>query len=213
MGNTSEFIPSTPLLAIFMIILALCLGIIFYLWSLQILKKIESMIGRMKQNTDNLENLSQYIYETAYFKLKESRETFNNKDMTSYGKIELEEIKRQIQQIMKKQDEIKQKLDLKDEKNPEKKEEIYSNNKDKNFLTSFPAGEEEKYKDISALIVSCLKDLLREKEQVTAQELVYAMPNEYSLADIYRTLEMMKESNQINWEDKSINPQSILRLP
>jgi len=43
--------------------------------------------------------------------------------------------------------------------------------------------------------------------------LVYTMPNQYSLADIYRTLEIMKERNQISWLDKRINPQSVLTLP
>ncbi len=212
MSNISELILSTPLLAIFMIILALFLGVIFYLWSLQILKKIELMISKMKHNADNLEYLSQYIYETTYFKLKESKESNSNEEGVSSGKkMEWEEIKRQMQQVMNKQNEIDQKLNQREE-NPEKKVEIYSN-KDKIFSQSFPAGEEGKYQNISALIVTYLKDLLQGKEQVTAQDLVYAMPSQYSLADIYRTLEIMKERNQIYWEDKSINPQSVLRLP
>jgi hypothetical protein len=32
------------------------------------------------------------------------------------------------------------------------------------------------------------------------------------LADIYRTLELMKEKNQIDWEDRSISPQSMLKI-
>jgi len=42
--------------------------------------------------------------------------------------------------------------------------------------------------------------------------LIYAMPNQYSLADIYRTLEEMKERDQISWEEKNISPQSVLKM-
>jgi len=57
-----------------------------------------------------------------------------------------------------------------------------------------------------------LQDLLKEKKQVTAQELLYAMGDHYSLADIYRTLELMKEKKQIYWADRNISPQSFLEL-
>ena len=79
---------------------------------------------------------------------------------------------------------------------------------------SSQSGEEQlgKYQEISELIITNLKELLKEKEQVTAQDLVYALPNQYSLADIYRTLEEMKQRNQINWEDKHVSPQSVLKL-
>lgn len=211
------FNQTAPLLAIIMIILALCLGIIFYLWSLQILKKIELLITKMKQNVDNLEYLSQYIYETAYFKMTESIQK-NRNEGSALSNLEvnfdeLREVKKQIHYIIEKQDEINQKLSQKTDNYSEKQKEIYSKKNNITFPQSFPLGEEDKYKDISELIIMYLKDLLQEKGQVTAQELVYTMPSQYSLADIYRTLEIMKERNQINWEDKSINPQSILILP
>jgi len=74
------------------------------------------------------------------------------------------------------------------------------------------AEEKAKYQKISKLVIKHLQDLLKEKEQVTAQELVYTMPDQYPLADIYRTLELMKEKNQIDWEDRSISPQSMLKI-
>ena len=209
---------TTPLLAIILIMLALCLGIIFYLWSVQNLKNIELQIIRMKNNIFNLEYLSQSIYETAYFKMKESsqRNSHENTANSDAGIAldELKEIKEQIQYIIEKQAEIghdhksSQKIDI----NSKNTEEIYSN-KNNTFIPHFPQDGEDKYKKISELIVTYLKDLRQEKGQVTAQELVYTMPNKYSLADIYRTLEIMKERDKIFWEDKNINPQSFLTIP
>ncbi|MDD3656602.1 MAG: hypothetical protein PHI72_07550 [Atribacterota bacterium] len=208
---------TAPWLSIIMIVLAMCLGIIFYLWSIQIIKKIELLIIKMKQNVDNLEYLSQYIYEIAYFKMKENNQRNRDEDIAlsneNINLNELKEVKKQIQYVKEMQMEINQKLNRKADDISEKQQEVYSNKNDVTFPQSVPSGEEDKYKDISELIIMYLKELLREKEQVTAQELVYAMPNQYSLADIYRTLEIMKERNQISWKDKSINPQSSLRLP
>ena len=72
--------------------------------------------------------------------------------------------------------------------------------------------EEERFDNISDLITTYLRELQEEKERVCAQDLVYTMPNQYSLADIYQTLEIMKERKQVYWEDKNINPQSIIKL-
>jgi hypothetical protein len=211
------FEQTAPLLAIIVIILALCLGIIFYLWSRQLLKKIELMITSMKQNADNLEYLSQYIYESAYFKMKEDSTENQNKDSTPSFEIvnDLKEAKGQIQNIRESQVEIKQKLneELNIRKSSEKIQNATPTNPDTVLVQSLSPKEEEKYEKIRELIITYLKDLWQEKGQVTAQELVYTMPNQYSLADIYRTLEIMKERNQISWPDKRINPQSILTLP
>ncbi len=216
MENIRIFDQTAPLLAIILIILAFCLAIIFYIWSLRVLKKIESQIIRMKQHVNNLENLSQYIYETAYFDMKDSVNRGRKEDRTTPdSRISLDEFKElqsQIQHLEERQAEINQILYQKEEKKPEKQKETPSNKKGA-FMPSLQPGEEDKYEKISELIVMYLNDLLQEKEQVTAQELVYAMPNKYSLADIYRTLEIMKERGKINWEDKSIHPKSFLILP
>jgi len=189
-GKTMENIPvlgqTSQLLASGIVLLALCLGIIFYFWSLNLLKKIELLIIKMRQNIDSLESLSQSIYETAYLELKKE---------TGY--------------FVQTKTEIAQKTDQKSDKESEE-QELFSVNP-KPEQSSKPE-EKDIYQSISELIVRYFKDLLPEKEQVTAQELVYAMPNRYSLADIYRTLEVMKENNQISWEDKSISPQSILKM-
>lgn len=188
LGQTSQ------LLASGIILLALCLGIIFYFWSLSLLKKIELLITKMRQNIDSLESLSQSIYETAYLEMKKE---------TGY--------------FVQTKTEITQKTDQEPDKEPEE-QEVFSVNpkkavsKNQKPVKSSKPEEKDKYQSISELIVRYFKDLLQEKEQVTAQELVYAMPNRYSLADIYRTLEVMKENNQISWEDKSISPQSILKM-
>jgi len=197
-GKTMENIPllgqTSQLLASGIILLALCLGIIFYFWSLNLLKKIELLITKMRQNIDSLESLSQSIYETAYLEMKKE---------TGY--------------FVKTKTEITQNTDQQPDEELEE-QKVFSVNpkkavskKPKPEQSSKPE-EKDKYQSISELIVRYFKDLLQEKEQVTAQELVYAMPNRYSLADIYRTLEVMKENNQINWEDKSISPQSILKM-
>jgi hypothetical protein len=213
------FEQTTPLLAIVVIILALCLGIIFYLWSRQLLKKIELMITSMKQNIDNLEYLSQYIYESAYSKMKES--STGNRELNTAPSEEivndLKEVKGQIRNLIERQAEINQRLNeelkLNIHKSSEKMKNVASTNSDTVLIQSFSPEEEEKYEKLRELIIMYLKDLWQEKGQVTAQELVYAMPNQYSLADIYRTLEIMKERNQISWPDKRVNPQSILTLP
>ena len=180
LGQTSQ------LLASGIVLLALCLGIIFYFWSLNLLKKIELLITKMRQNIDSLESLSQSIYETAYLEMKKE---------TGY--------------FVQTKTEIAQKTDQKSDKESEEQELFSVNPKPEQ---SSKTEEKDKYQSISELIVRYFKDLLPEKEQVTAQELVYAMPNRYSLADIYRTLEVMKEDNQISWEDKNISPQSILKM-
>lgn len=216
MGNIRIFDQTAPLLAIILIILAFCLAIIFYIWSLRVLKKIESQISKMKQNVTNLEDLSQYIYETAYFDIKDSVGRGKNGDRTpiipGISIDELNELKSQIQYLEERQKEINQKLYQKEEKKPEKQKETPSN-KNSAFVPTLQPDEEDKYKKISDLIVMHLNDLLQKKGQVTAQELVYAMPNKYSLADIYRTLEIMKERSKIFWEGKSISPQSFLTVP
>ena len=101
---------TAPLFIIILIILALCLGIIFYLWSMQNLKNIELKIVRMKNNISNLEYLSQSIYETTYFKMKKSHQRNNYENTTHYNAEialdELKEIKEQIQYIIGRQAEI-----------------------------------------------------------------------------------------------------------
>ncbi len=216
-GKMMENIPvlsqTSQLLASGIVILALCMGIIFYFWSLHLFKKIELQITKMRQNIDSLENLSQSIYETAYLEMeKEYRGSKQEDKETNNPKKEqliLEEIRGQIQNLIQRQNEMSQKIDQKLGKEPEEQKEFSSNTRPAQFSQ---LEEQEKYQKIRELIIRHLKKLLQEKEQVITQELVYAMPNEYSLADIYRTLEIMKEKNQINWEDKSLSPQSILKM-
>jgi DNA polymerase II small subunit/DNA polymerase delta subunit B len=130
---------------------------------------------------------------------------------------DLKEVKGQIRNLIERQAEINQRLNeelkLNIHKSSEKMKNVASTNSDTVLIQSFSPEEEEKYEKLRELIIMYLKDLWQEKGQVTAQELVYAMPNQYSLADIYRTLEIMKERNQISWPDKRVNPQSILTLP
>ncbi len=169
LGQTSQ------LLASGIILLALCLGVIFYFWSLNLFKKIESLMTSMRKNIDSLENLSQSIYETAYLEMKEKTGYLN-------------------------------------QKTAESSQSLKTTLKSTEFSQSEEEEEQDKYQEISSLIINNLKGLLEEKEQVTAQDLVYIMPNQYPIADIYRTLEEMKERNQINWEDKHVSPQSVLKL-
>lgn len=211
------FDQTAQLLAIIVIVLALCLGLIFYFWSQQLFKKIELMVSKMKQNVDNLEYLSQYIYESAYFNMKERGMVNQNKDSAPSGEIvnNLKKVIEEIQNLRESQIEIKQKLNEKfsSYKSSEQIQNTIPTNPDSILGQSLSPEEEEKYEKIRELIIMYLKDLGSEKGQVTAQELVYTMPNQYSLADIYRTLEIMKERNQISWLDKRINPQSVLTLP
>ena len=188
MENIPVLGQTSLLLASSIILLALCLGIVFYFWSLHLFKKIELLISNMRENIDSLENLSQSIYETAYWGIKEEAEYCNQRQTV-----------------------IAQKISNKlDEKEPEKQKAVLSNKRTENLS---PEEEQDKYQNISEMIIYNLKRLLEEKKQVTAQELVYAMPNDYSLADIYQVLELMKENNQIKWEDKSLSPQSELKIP
>lgn len=211
------FDQTAQLLAIIVIVLALCLGLIFYFWSQQLFKKIELMVSKMKQNVDNLEYLSQYIYESAYFNMKERGMVNQNKDSVPSGEIvnNLKKVIEEIQNLRESQIEIKQKLNEKfsSYKSSEQIQNTMPTNPDTILVQSLSPKEEEKYEKIRELIIMYLKDLGSEKGQVTAQDLVYTMPNQYSLADIYRTLEIMKERNQISWLDKRINPQSVLTLP
>ncbi|MBP8718962.1 MAG: hypothetical protein KBI07_07800 [Candidatus Atribacteria bacterium] len=211
------FDQTAQLLAIIVIVLALCLGLIFYFWSQQLFKKIELMVSKMKQNVDNLEYLSQYIYESAYFNMKERGMVNQNKDSAPSGEIvnNLKKVIEEIQNLRESQIEIKQKLNEKfsSYKSSEQIQNTMPTNPDTILVQSLSPKEEEKYEKIRELIIMYLKDLGSEKGQVTAQDLVYTMPNQYSLADIYRTLEIMKERNQISWLDKRINPQSVLTLP
>jgi hypothetical protein len=186
MENIPVFGQTSQLLASGIIILALCLGIIFYFWSLNLYKRIEQLITRMRKNIDNLEKLSQSIYETAYFELKKSSK-----------------------QPAPKQTRMIQRSEESSNREPENKTVLSS--KPESIQFSQPA-EKDKFQNISDLIIRYFGDLVKEKEQVTAQELIYAMPNQYSLADIYRTLEAMKEKGQISWEERNISPQSILKM-
>ena len=214
MESISVLGESSQLMASGIILLALCLGIVFYSWSLQLFKKFDLQITKMKQNIDSLENLSQSIYETAYWDIKKKDIKDNPIDnIANIHKKEqyvLEEIKAQIQNLIQRQTEISQTIEEKlNEQKPEQQENFSLDTGSEQFLK---AEEKAKYQKISQLVIKHLKDLLKEKEQVTAQELVYTMPDQYPLADIYRTLELMKEKNQIDWEDRNISPQSILEI-
>ncbi len=214
MENISVLGQSSQLLASGIVLLALCLGIVFYYWSLQLFKKFDLQIKKMKQNIDSLEALSQSIYETAYWDIKKKDIKDNPDDnIANIPKKEqyvLEEIKAQIQNLIQRQAEITQTMEEKlNEQKPEQQENFSLDTGSEQFLK---AEEKAKYQKISKLVIKHLKDLLKEKEQVTAQELVYTMPDLYPLADIYRTLELMKEKNQIAWEERSISPQSILEI-
>ena len=214
MENISVLGESSQLMASGIIILALCLGIVFYSWSLQLFKKFDLQITKMKQNIDSLEHLSQSIYETAYWDIKKKdNKDSPDMDIANILKKEqyiLEEIKVKIQNLIQKQDEINLITEEKfAEKKTEQQKKFSLDTGSEQFLK---AEDKAKYQKISQLVIKHLKDLLKEKEQITAQELVYTMPDQYPLADIYRTLELMKENNQINWEDKNISPQSILEI-
>jgi hypothetical protein len=214
MENISVLGQSLQLLAIGIVLLALCLGIVFYYWSLQLFKKFDLQIKQIKQNIDSLEALSQSIYETAYLDIKQKDIKDNPDDnIANIPKKEqyvLEEIKAQIKNIIQRQAEITQRIEEKlNEKKSEEQENFSLDTGSEQFLK---AEEKANYQEISKLIIKHLKDLLKEKEQVTAQELVYTMPDQYPLADIYRTLELMKEKKQIYWSDRNISPQSFLEL-
>lgn len=182
--NLFLFGQTFQLMAIGVIVLAFGLGIIFFIWSLRLIKKIELLIGRMKKDIDSLENLSQSIYETAY-----------------------QEMKKEVKVLAQKQSETNSEISQKWNVNPEKGNRD-STESSRTQLSRMEEGG--KHQNLSELIVRHLKDLLQEKEQVTAQELVYDMPNDYSLADIYKALEEMKENNQVTWKEKQISPQSVL---
>lgn len=214
MENIPVFGQTSQLLASAVVLLALGLGIIFYSWSFQLFKRIEILITKMRKNIDSLENLSQSIYESAYLEIKKGeRKNHQNDKRVIYASekegVLLNEINEQIRQLVEKQNEIALKLEQKAKKESEEQKEFASNPKQSGFSR---AGEQGQYQEISELIIRYLRDLLKEKEQVTAQELVYAMPKQYSLADIYRTLEEMKEKNQIHWEERIISPHSILKM-
>lgn len=214
MENVSLLEQTAPMIAIVMIIIAFGLGIILYLWFQQMQKKTELLLREMKRNIDILEHLSQYVYEAACFKGRESSAILEKEAALFPNNTiaELKEVKSQIKSITEQQAEINRKLKQGLAAELPEQNEIYSS-KNKIYSETFPPEEKSKYEEVSELIVVLLKDLLSEKSQVTAQELVYTMPSQYSLAEIYRSLEMMKENNQIDWEDKSIHPQSILKLP
>lgn len=191
MENIPVFGQTIQLLASGIILLALCLGINFYFWSINICKKIELLTTSMKKNIDNLENLSQLIYEKAYTEM-EKKAAGTHKDQEKGSRL--------------RSDDSGAQYGIDENKS-------FSPAKDVESKTQFSLKKEsEKYQDISKLILQSLKNLLEEKEQVTAQELIYAIPNKYPLADIYQTLEEMKERNQIDWEDKNVSPQSVLKL-
>lgn len=214
MENISVLGQSSQLMASGIVLLALCLGIVFYYWSLQLFKKFDLQIKKMKQNIDSLEALSQSIYETAYRDIKKKdikdNPDDNTADIPKKEQYILEEIKAQIQNLIQRQAEITQIIEENlNEKKPEQQEYFSLDTGSEQFLK---AEEKAKYQKISKLVIKHLKDLLKGKEQVTAQELVYTMPDQYPLADIYRTLELMKEKNQIDWNDRSISPQSILEI-
>jgi len=191
MENIPVFGQAIQLLASGIILLALCLGIIFYIWSINIYKRIELLTINMKRNIDSLENLSQLIYEKAYSDMEKKTIGVNKtQEKSSVLSSKNPDI----------QDEIDEKVPL-----------FPAKDKDSETRSSLK-NESQKYQDISKLILQSLNELLEEKEQVTAQELIYAIPNDYPLADIYQTLEDMKERNQISWKDKNVSPQLVLKL-
>lgn len=214
MENISVFGQSFLLLAGGIVLLGLCMGIVFYSWSLQLFKKLDIQIKQMKQNIESLESLSQFVYETSYRDIKKmaSKDKQNIKNSNNFMTEQpiLEAIKNDIENLIQKQTEISKTLEQKTSEKPISQDDYLSlNTGSVQFLSE---EEKTKYQQISKLILKHLQDLLKEKEQVTAQELVYAMPDHYSLADIYRTLELMKEKKQINWSDRNISPQSFLEL-
>jgi len=191
MENIPVFGQTVQLLASGIILLALCLGVIFYFWSVDMCSKIELLTTSMKRNIYSLENLSQLIYEKAYSELeKETKGMYREQKVDS-----------------------RLSSDNSDAQYANDESKTFSPIKNIGSDTKFSSlhKESEKYQEISKLILKSLKDLLEEKEQVTAQELFYAIPNKYPLADVYQTLEEMKERNQIDWEDKNVSPQSVLK--
>ena len=184
MDNVVIFTQATPLLSIILIIIALCLGIIFYLWSLQVLKRIELQIIKMKQNAEHLEYLSQYIYETSYFLLKDKKGIEKNDydnialDLPNKQDIldELEEIKKQIKNIKENSNIIKEEASQKKVNNSENLQKIYPNPGDDAHPHTLSPAEEERFGNISDLITTYLRELQEEKERVCAQDLVYTMP-------------------------------------
>jgi len=214
MNNITVFGQSLLLSAGGFVLLGLCLGIVFYSWSLQLFKKLNAQINKMKQNIDSLEILSQFVYETSYQDIKKigikDRQNEKIAQNTNIKEDILEEIKGDIQNIIQKQTEISKKFEQKAKEESYQKEDYFSlDTGAEQFLSE---EEKTKYQNISKLLLKNLQDLLKEKEQVAAQELVYTMPEDYSLADIYRTLELMKEKKQIDWSDRNISPQSYIEL-
>lgn len=214
MNNIAVFGQSLLLLAGGFVLLGLCLGIVFYSWSLLLFKKLDVQINKMKQNIESLEALSQFVYETSYQDIKKIgiKDEQNEKiaQNTKTKEHILEEIKGDIQNIIQKQTDISKKLEQKIHKESSRKEGYFSLDAGSDKFLS--EEEKTKYQNISKLLLKNLQDLLKEKEQVAAQELVYTIPEDYSLADIYRTLELMKEKKQIDWSDRNISPQSYIEL-
>lgn len=214
MGNISVFGQSLLISAGVIVLLGLCLGILFYFWSLQLFKKIDMQIKQMKQNIDGLEALSQFVYETSYRDIKKIALKDNqNEKITQNIQAKqhvLEEIRLNIENLIQKQTEISKKIEEKTMEDRSRKEDYFSVGTGLNQLLS----EEEKAKqqEISKLILKNLQDLLKEKEQVTVQELVYTITDNYSLADIYQALDSMKKKKQIEWSGRNISPQSLLKL-
>lgn len=213
MGNISVFVQSFLLLSGGVVLLGLFLGIAFYSWSLELFKKLDIQVKQMKQNIDSLEALSQFVYETSYREIQKI-----NINKSQIGKIpnnhmieqHILEIKNDIRNLIQKQTEISKTLEQKESEETREQKGILSlNTGSEQFLSE---EEKVKYQQINKLILRNLQELLKEKNQVTAQELVYAMPDNYSLSDIYRTLELMKEKKQINWSNGNITPQTFLEL-
>lgn len=213
MENISVFSQSFLLFSGGVTLLGLFLGIVFYSWSLKLFKKLDIQIKQMKQNIDSLEALSQFVYETSYREMQkmDANERQIGK-ISDKHKIEqhILEIKDDIRNLIQKKPGISKTFEQKENEEILQQKSILSlNTGSEQFLSE---EEKVKYQQINKLILRNLQELLKEKNQVTAQELVYVMPDNYSLADIYRTLELMKEKKQINWSDSNISPQTFLEL-
>jgi len=113
MGNISVFGQSFLLLAGGIVLLGLCMGIVFYSWSLQLFKKLDIQIKQMKQNIESLESLSQFVYETSYRDIKEmaANDKHNVKNSNNFITEQplLEAIKNDIENLIQKQTEISEK--------------------------------------------------------------------------------------------------------
>ena len=167
----------------------------------------EAGVSQSPQNNGKPEEKIGSVKDKLKSIVNEKNQNDDSSNSSQENDLALQEIREQIRLLSNQQIEMAQKIDSFISQRPEAPVKKENHSEEKNE----PKDAIEK-KSIAGTILNTLKKLLQQKDQVTAQELVYAIPNEYSLADIYRNLEELKESKQISWPDKSLGPQSVLSI-